>query len=786
VTWFRRLAPAIVVLAAAAALWWRHAPPVGAPVPLHTRHLNPDGSPTYTNRLARERSPYLQQHAHNPVDWYPWGDAAFEKARAEQKPVLLSIGYSTCHWCHVMEDESFEDDEIAAYLNAHYVAIKVDREERPDVDAVYMSAVESMGNGGGWPMTVWLTPDRRPFYGATYLPPHAGMRGVRVGFRELLERLADAYAKDPSEVTAAAADIAGRVEDAAASGAGAAPDAAALDRAYAELAPTFDAEHGGFGTRPKFPRPAELLLLLRRFHRTGDPAPLDMVVRTLAGMAAGGIHDQVGGGFHRYATDAAWRVPHFEKMLYDQALLTVAYLEAFQASGRADFADVARTTLAYLARDMQAPSGGFFAASDADSEGAEGKYFQWTAPQVTDVVGPEHAPLVVAYFDVGASPATLATSRPLDAVASDAGVPLDAARAAIDDARRRLLDARTRRVPPHVDRKVVTGWNGLAVSAFARASATLGDPALARVAARTADALLRARHGERLPRYLIDGEAQGDAVLDDYAFLTAGLLDLYEATFDPRWLREAVGLEAVLDARFADPQGGYFLTADDQEALLAREKPDYDGAEPAGNSVALSNLLRLHALTTDDRYRARAAALLASFGGLLARRPSALPYMLCGLDFSLARVKEIVLVTPDDGAGAKPFADRLASRFVPSHVLAVATRTVPAAALASLVPLVEEKTAIDGKPTAYVCEQRVCKLPTADVEEFTRQLGADAPPGGAHVSSGSSLARTSRTIASGARAMNRAPRACQSSERTWSARTTPVIGRPAGNATSNG
>ena len=721
----------MVGLAIAAVLAWQsfHRPAAPPAEAVRTRHLNPDGTPVYTNRLAREPSPYLRQHAHNPVDWYPWGDEAFAKARAERKPILLSIGYSTCHWCHVMEEESFEDDEIAAVMNSRYVAIKVDREERPDVDAVYMNAVQLMTNGsGGWPMTVWLTPERRPFYAGTYFPPRAGGRGQRIGFLDLLGRLAEVYATDPARVETAAADVVSRLEEAASTASDATPPGdAALARAYVEIAPTFDAEHGGFGGRPKFPQPSQLLFLLRWHRRTGDVAALDMVVRTLDAMAAGGIHDHVGGGFHRYAVDAAWRTPHFEKMLYDNALLAVVYLEASQATHRADLAEIARTTLGYLARDMAVDGGGFFAASDADSDGEEGKYFMWSAAELAQGLGAERARLAVAYFDVGETATTLATPKPLDVVASAVGITPDVARRELDGIRAALLEARHRRVPPHVDRKVVTEWNGLAVSAFARAAQVLGDADLVGPARSAASTLLATRTKGRLPRYLIDGTPHGDGYLDDYAFLSAGLLDLYEATGEVRWIREAIALQQVLDDRFADPRGGYFQTAGDHEALLTREKPDYDGAEPTGNSVALLTLLRLHELTTDDRYRARAEALLASFGPLLSRHPSALPQMLVGLDFAAGSVKEIVLVSPGDASQVRPFVDRIAGSFLPSHVLAVVLDGTPSAELARFVPLVTEKTPIDGKPTAYVCERQVCKRPTNDVEEFTRQLGAKEP-----------------------------------------------------------
>ena len=708
-----RIAIATFVLGVVAVAWLVRERTASTPAEApRTRHLRADGGPRYTNRLAREPSPYLRQHAHNPVDWYPWGDEAFAKARAERKPILLSVGYSTCHWCHVMEEESFEDEEIAAYLNARYVAVKVDREERPDVDRVYMNAVQLMNDGGGgWPMTVWLTPERRPFYAGTYFPPRAGVRGQRIGFLELLTKLADTFATDPARVEDAAADVVARLEAAAAPPPSATvPGVETLTRGWAEIAPSFDEEHAGFGGRPKFPRPSQLLFLLRYHRRSGDPAPLRLAVRTLDAMAAGGIHDQAGGGFHRYSVDAAWRTPHFEKMLYDNALLARAYLEAAQAAGRADLAAVARTTLDYLVRDMAAPSGGFFAASDADSDGEEGKFFVWTAAELAQVLGPERGRAAAAYFDVGDAPTTLATP------ARDPAPP------DLEDVRRALRDARSRRVPPHVDRKVVVSWNGLAVSAFARASRILGDPTLAEQARATARALLAQRRDGRLPRYLIDGDPHGDAYLDDYAFLVAGLLDLFEATFETRWLADAVALQQVQDRRFADPAGGYFLTADDHEALLTREKPDYDGAEPTGNSVALENLVRLHALTTDDRYRQRAAALLSAFATPLTRSPSALPHMLAALDMQLGPMKEIVLVSPTNVTALAPFLDHLARTHLPNHVLVAATDAAPSKELTTLVPVAADKTTMDGRPTAYVCQNHICKRPTSDVTVFAEQL----------------------------------------------------------------
>jgi uncharacterized protein YyaL (SSP411 family) len=691
--------------------------------------------PPGANRLALEASPYLQQHAYNPVDWYPWGPEAFARARAEGKPVLLSIGYSTCHWCHVMAEESFENPEIAAYLNANYVAIKVDREARPDLDAVYMTAVQAMGVSGGWPLTVWLTPDAKPFYGGTYYPPHTGDRGARIGFLELLRRIRTVYDENPDKVGEAANDVATRVAEAAAPPpATQTPGPAALFLAYRLAAASFDAEHGGFGTAPKFPEPDELRFLLRYARRTGEGHARDMVVQTLDAMARGGIHDQLGGGFHRYGTDAAWRVPHFEKMLYDNALLANAYLDAAQATGRSDFSATARDVLDYLLRDMQASDGSFYAASDADSEGAEGRYFTWTPGEITAALSPDLAPLALAYFDVGAGGqvdgrSVLATPRPLADVAAEHG--LDPAEAATRLARIRtaLLEARSRRPPPHIDRKVIAAWNALAISAFARAGTVLREPAYTAVAVRAADALARLLgRGNPLAHHALDGQAVGSAFLDDYTFLEAAHLDLFEATGDPRWFESALVLQHAVDARFHDDHGGgYFATAYDEEHVLARTKPGDDGALPSGNSVALENLLRLSAFTGDDAYRVRADRLLAAVGGTLARQPLAATRLLAGLELRLDVPKEIVLVTGRDAPGAAPFVDRLASLYAPNKVVVIVADGEPLSRLAGLVPLVEGKQARDGRTTAYVCEHGVCALPTSDPEVMAGLVARTKP-----------------------------------------------------------
>jgi uncharacterized protein YyaL (SSP411 family) len=699
-----------------------------------TRHLRPDGSPQYTNRLFLESSPYLLQHAHNPVNWYPWGDEAFATSRKLGRPVLLSVGYSTCHWCHVMEEESFEDEEVARVLNESYVAVKVDREERPDVDAVYMSAVQMLTGGGGWPMTVWLTPERRPFFGGTYFPPRDGDRGVRIGFLTLLRNLKERYEAEPERVAQAATEISQAIrENLAPAAAGRElPAAAVLREAAAYYKKGFDPREGGMSRAPKFPADLPVRFLLRYHRRAGDARALQMATLTLEKMAAGGMYDQVGGGFHRYSTDAQWLVPHFEKMLYDNALLSIEDLEAFQATGNADLARVVRETLRYVERDMTSSEGAFYSATDADSPVSggrreEGFFYTWTPAEIEAAVGAEQARLVTAYYGVAAAGnfegrSLLHAERPLAQVAAERKLSVEQARAALEEANEKLHAARARRPPPHRDEKVLVAWNGLMISALARAAFVLKEPDYARRAERAAAFVLsRMRVDGRLRRSFKDGRARHDAYLDDYAFLVAGLLDLYEATGQPRWLREAVALDSVLEKHYQDKAGGCFMTSDDHEALLAREKPAYDGAEPSGNSVQALNLLRLHELTTNDRYRQRAEATLRAFGAMLSRAPAALSQMLLAVDFHLDTPKEVVIVAPAAREEAEPLLAELRGTFVPNRVLAWGTQK-EVSEQAALVPLTAGKTALRGRPTAYVCARGVCKLPTADPAVFARQI----------------------------------------------------------------
>ena len=704
----------------------------GATYQPRTEHLDDQGRPLFVNRLILEGSPYLLQHAHNPVNWYTWGEEAFARARALRRPVFLSIGYSTCHWCHVMERESFENEEIATYLNEHFVAIKVDREDRPDLDDIYMRAVNVIAGRGGWPMTVLLTPDGDPFFGGTYFPPRAGARGSRVGLTEILEQTKRDYASDPVGVVARAQRLSQRVQALATPGRPAGlPGPAVLSPLAAGLARSFDAQRGGFGAAPKFPQPARLGILLRYHRRAADDGALFMATRALERMAAGGIYDQIGGGFHRYSVDADWLVPHFEKMLYDNAQLAVVYLDAYAVTGREDFATVARETLDYVAREMTAPDGGFYAATDADSptpagDEEEGYFFTFTPAEIVSVLGPEDGRLLSAVYGVSEmgnfeGRNILHRARALEDVAAELGLPVADARRRLERARGELYRARQQRPPPLRDEKILTAWNGLMISAYSRGGVVLGDASYVDRAARAACYLIEQ---VRLPDGKLARRAIGDVVahrayLDDYAFLVAGLLDLFEASTDPRWLREALRLTTELESSYGDgDDGGYFFTAHDQESLLARDKPSSDGAVPSGNSIAAHNLLRLALLTGDLAYRRRAEQALRAFADPIMQ--GAMPAMLAAVDLDSDAALEVVVVRgPHADDGELMTAAR--RTYVPNSAIVTGTEEMLSGIVEQL-PWLAEKGAPGGRSMAYVCEEGRCELPTADPRKLADQL----------------------------------------------------------------
>lgn len=698
-----------------------------------TRHLDVHGKPVYTNRLFLQSSPYLLQHAHNPVDWHPWGDEAFDIARSLDRPVLLSVGYSTCHWCHVMEEESFEDEAIAGYINQNYIPVKVDREERPDVDAIYMTAVQALSGQGGWPMTVWLTPDRQPFYGGTYFPARDGDRGAAVGFLTLLKKIRESYAHRRDLVLRSAGELSRAIRQMLTpAGGDRLPLAGVLDRTVAHSSTRFDPVNGGVGGAPKFPSSLPIRLLLRHHRRTGDAKSLEMAILTLEKMAAGGIHDQIGGGFHRYATDAGWRVPHFEKMLYDNALLVPAYIEGWQATANARLHQVAVHTLEYVAREMTSPQGAFYSATDADSltpagHREEGYYFTWTLAELDAVLDSEEARVAAAVYGVRTEGnfegrSILFLPRDMDGSAKTLGLTAEALSAAMDRIDAKLYAYRQKRPAPLRDDKILAAWNGLMISAFARGGMALEDPNYIQRAERAADFIWdRMVLDRRLGRSYMDGKVSGNGFLDDYAFLIAALLDLFEATADLPWLDRAIALDRTLAERFADSEnGGFFMTADDHEVLLAREKPMLDGALPSGNAIAMMNLLRLHGLTLAPAYMERAEKGLRTFSTSIEAHPGAFGQMLMALEYYLHPPCQAVVVVP---AGKDPcrFVHRLRTAFLPGS-LATAVSEDQAAGLARQAPLFKDKAAVEGKVTAYVCRNGACRLPVTRVEEMMAQF----------------------------------------------------------------
>ena len=678
------------------------------------------------NRLANETSPYLLQHKDNPVDWYPWGEEALERAREEDKPILLSVGYSACHWCHVMERESFEDEATALMMNEHFVNIKVDREERPDIDSIYMSAVQALTRGGGWPMTVFLTPDGAPFYGGTYFPPVPD-RGLP-SFQQVLLSLADAYENRRDEVFRSAESV--REYLRAATGA-ALPKSAVgpeiLDRAAGSLLSEMDRRFGGFGGAPKFPQAMNLEVLLRHYHRTGDRDALSGVEVTLRAMANGGIYDQLGGGFARYSVDQYWLVPHFEKMLYDNALLSRLYLETYQATRDPFYRRIAEETLDYVLRDMTSPEGGFYSAEDADSEGEEGKFYVWTPEEIRSVLEEDDATLAERYWDVTArgnfeGKNILHVPRPPEAVASEFGISPEELWERIVDIRSRLLAAREERIRPGRDEKILAAWNGLMLRSFALAARVLNREDYREIAARNAAFLLdRLRVNGRLLRSYKDGRARFNGYLEDYAMVADGLIALYEATFEARWLAEAENLcDAVLELFWDEEQETFYDTPADHEELVTRPRDVYDNASPSGSSVATDVLLRLSLLLDREDYRARAEAVLDSLSGGMERLPGAFGRLLAALDFHLSRPREIAMIGDPGSPEMQTLIDAVYARYLPNKV--VAGRAPEDEEAASLIPLLAERKARDGRATAYVCEGYACQSPTAEPEELSRQL----------------------------------------------------------------
>ncbi len=702
----------------------------------------------YSNRLVNEKSLYLQQHAHNPVDWFPWGEEAFARARRENKPIFLSVGYSTCHWCHVMERESFEKEDIAEVMNRHFINIKVDREERPDVDAVYMTFVQATTGSGGWPMSVWLTPELKPFVGGTYFPPTD--RWGRPGFLSILQQIAKAWESDRERIIASGNDLLTQLQKATA--AGLASDIAPLsgfsDRAYRQLQASYDSRYGGFGAAPKFPRPSVTDFLLRYYAETGTRDALDKTLFSLRKMAEGGIHDQVGGGFHRYSVDEQWHVPHFEKMLYDQGQLACTYLDAFQITHEPWLAEIAQGILDYVLRDMTGEQGQFLAAEDADSplpekpeEEAEGAFYLWQYDELEKILGTAVAAIFNFHYgvekmgNVQNDPQgefqhgnVLKVTHSVAATAAHFAKTGNEIQWTLAEARRQLLAARARRPRPHLDDKVITAWNGLMISAFARAAQLLEKKRKKYLhAATTAAAFIREHlyNAERrmLRRRYRQGEAAIDGYADDFAFLIQGLLDLYEASFDIAYLTWALELQQKQDELFLDQQdGGYFNTAGDDQNILLRLKSDYDAAEPSPNSISVRNLLRLARMTDDQRYHDQAAKTLKAFSHRLMENPDAMPLLAAAADFYLETPTQIIIAGRPETPDTQAILDVVRARFMPNKILMLADGIGGQDDAGRHFKFIAGLKMLNGQATAYLCENNACQSPTTDPDMLAKLL----------------------------------------------------------------
>lgn len=677
-----------------------------------------------TNRLIHETSPYLRQHAHNPVDWYPWGEEALAKARAEDKPIFLSIGYSACHWCHVMEHESFENRATAAIMNEHFVSIKVDREERPDLDAIYMDAVVSMINSGGWPMSVFLTPDGQPFYGGTYYPPQP--RYGMPSFQQVLNSVANAYRTRRQEVIGQAARLTKALERTAYLTAQSGElGTEILDEAVNALDEYFDRDDGGFGSQPKFPQPMTLDFLMTYYHRTRNLDALYLAELTLEKMAKGGLYDQLGGGFHRYSTDAVWLVPHFEKMLYDNSQLLRTYLHAWQITGQPLYRRIVDETIDYVLREMTAPTGGFYSTQDADSEGEEGKFFVWTPQEIEATLGAEEAAIFASYYNVSArgnfeGRNILSVTQSAASVAERFRTTAAEVERIIAEGRRKLFTVREMRVKPARDEKILTEWNGLMIHALAECGVVTGRADALAAATQAANFILTymSQPDGKLYRSYKDGQARFNAYLEDYAAFVRALLSLYEATFELRWLGEASRLTQIIFTQFHDPaNGGFFQTGIDHEQLVVRRKDFIDNATPSGNSLAAEALLRLSVLVGNDDYRREAGRIVLTMKEMMPRQPTGFGRLLGVLEGLLIPSQEVAIVGDPGQAATQALYQEVRKRYLP-HTILAAKRPEEE----SLLPLLADRTLVDGKAAAYVCEHYACQLPVTDAAALGKLL----------------------------------------------------------------
>ncbi len=682
------------------------------------------------NRLAGEKSPYLLQHAKNPVDWYPWGEEAFAAATEQNKPIFLSIGYSSCHWCHVMEHESFEDEAAARLLNEHFISIKVDREERPDIDNIYMKVCRAMNGSGGWPLTVFMTSGGKPFFAGTYFSKKS--KYGRPGMLELVPHMASLWKNDRGRLENIGDNAAASLESFSFTGDERDLSEKTLATAYSRLEASYDEVHGGFGGAPKFPTPHQLSLLLRYWHRTGEEKALAMVERTLRKMCGGGINDHLGKGFHRYSTDPMWLVPHFEKMLYDQAMLAIAYLETYQATGNGFYGAVAAEIFEYVLRDLTSPEGGFYSAEDADSEGGEGTYYVWTKREIMKALGEENGKIFCMRYGVTdygnfEGKNVLHISSDAGALEGTLGKTQDELHDAEERARAKLLEICSRRPRSMLDDKILTDWNGLMIAALARGARVAGRPDYAEAAAKAAGFILggmQTSEGRLLHRFR-DGESAIPGYLDDYAFLIWGLIELYEATFEARWLSEALDLTGSMIELFGDSddeKGGFFFTGSDAEKLIVRTKETYDGAVPSGNSVAVLCLLRLGRITGRTDLESAADTLLEEFSGLVSGSPTAYTQMLIALDFALGPGREYVIAGERGTGDTESMIRILAERFMPRSVTLFRPVGEGASEIIAIAPMLEGMTAVDGEPTAYICENFRCAAPAVGVIKLGKRI----------------------------------------------------------------
>lgn len=690
-----------------------------------------------SNRLAKEKSPYLLQHAENPVDWYPWGYEAFEAAVKENKPIFLSIGYSTCHWCHVMAHESFEDEDIARLMNDSFINIKVDREERPDIDGVYMEVAQMITGRGGWPLTIIMTPDKKPFYAATYIPRES--RYNMLGMRDLIPRLKKIWETDKSNID----DVIGRIEKSLSdSDMGEMRKDITLDTvnlAFSHLLNRFDEKRGGFGIAPKFPSPHNLLLILRHWKRTGDERALRMVEKTLQEMRKGGLFDHIGYGFHRYSTDAEWLLPHFEKMLYDQASLMMAYTEAYQITKNQDYANVVREIFEYITRDMTSPEGAFYSAEDADSEGEEGKFYTWSHREILEILDEDEAAIFSRVFDIRkegnfkdeATSEQTGLNIPhmtesVDQISGSLGLTPDTITRIIENARAKLFTQRERRVRPSRDDKVLTDWNSFLIAALMKAGVVLSETIFIEVAERALNFILTTLFDEKeglFHRYK-DGEVAITAFLDDYAYLVWALLESYEGTFKPKYLELAKNLTSKMIEYFWDEKkGGFFFTGTYSEKLLVRKKEAYDGAMPSGNSVAALNLVRLARFLGDTVLEEKAASIIRAFSGIISRAPSGFSMMLTALDFTHGQSYEIVIAGNPEQSDTQELLGTIRNHYIPNKVILLKGTKHQSEEVSRLAPFTKFHNPVGGKATAHVCIDYNCKLPTSSTEQLLKLLG---------------------------------------------------------------